>query len=133
VNAGRLLREAGYDSAALRNHISPVDPDRVNVWPASPMLMRVWRPGISGVTYGRLVLVSPELMRGERRRLAKLVIHELIHVKQFRDHGYIPFMFRYMSQYLRGRIAGKGPRQAYLDIDAESEARDLTERLVKLK
>lgn len=132
MNAGRLLREVGYDSAALRTQIAPVDPDRVNVWPASPLLMRIWRPGISGVTYGRLILVSPELMKGERRRLAKLVIHELIHVKQFRDHGYLPFMTRYVSQYLRGRIAGKGSRQAYLDIAAESEARELTDRLVNL-
>jgi hypothetical protein len=53
-----MLREAGYDTPDLRRQIAPVDPDDVNVWPASSVLRRVWRPGISGVTYGRLVLVS---------------------------------------------------------------------------
>lgn len=132
MNAGRLLREVGYDGEALRLHLAPVDPDEVNVWPASSLLTKVWRRGISGVTYGRFVMVSPEMMRGDRERLARLVIHELVHVRQFKVSGYLPFMIRYLSQYIAGRFDGKTARQAYLDIAAETEARELTEKLVNL-
>jgi hypothetical protein len=128
VNAGRLLREAGYDTDALRVRISPVNPDHVNVWPASTLMRRLWRSGIRGVTIWRWVFVDPELMRGDRDRLARLVIHELVHLRQLADTGYLPFTVRYVTEYLRGRLKGKDARQAYLDIAAETEAREVTAR-----
>jgi hypothetical protein len=126
VNAGRLLRETGYDTDALRVRISPVNPDRVNVWPASRLMRRLWRTGIRGVTIWKWVFVDPELMTGDRRRLARLVVHELVHLRQVVDEGYLPFTIRYVVDYLRGRLEGKSGRQAYLDIRAEVEARELT-------
>lgn len=126
MNAGRILREAAYDTDALRVRLSPVNPDEINVWPASPLMMRLWRPGIKGVTHWKLVFVDPELMRGDRKRLARLVIHELFHVRQFQDSGYLPFALRYIYEYARGRLQGKDARQAYLEIPAEAEARELT-------
>jgi hypothetical protein len=130
VNAGRLLREAGYDSDVLRVGIAPVDPDRVNIWPASALLRRFWRPGIKGVTFWKWVLVDREMMMGDRRRLARLVIHELVHLRQVSDAGFLSFTGRYLFDYWRGRARGKGPRQAYLDIGVEAEAREMTERSV---
>lgn len=126
MNAGRILRDSGYDTDALRVRISPVDPDRVNVWPASRFLRRLWRPRIRGVTVWKWVFVDPDLMRGDRQRLARLVTHELIHLRQVIDQGYLPFTVRYVVEYLKGRLDGKGARQAYLDITAEVEARELT-------
>lgn len=128
MNAGRLLRETGYDTDALRVRISPVDPDRVNVWPASEFLRRLWRPGIRGVTIWKWVFVDPELLDGERDRLARLVIHELVHLRQVIDQGYLRFTARYVVEYLKGRLEGKDGRQAYRDISAEVEARELTSR-----
>lgn len=128
MNAGRLLREAGLDSDALRVRISPVDPDRVNVWPASRLLRSLWRPGIRGVTLWKWIFVDPELMNGDPDRLARLVIHELVHLRQVIDAGYLPFTTRYVVEYVQGRAAGKDGRQAYLDISAEVEARELTAR-----
>lgn len=128
MNAGRILREAGYDTDALRIRISPVNPDNVNVWPASRLLRRIWRPGIKGVTLWKWVFVDPELIRGDRERLARLVIHELVHLRQLVDDGYIGFTARYVWEYLDGRLRGKDRRQAYLDISAECEARELTAR-----
>lgn len=130
MNAGRLLRETGFDNDELRVRLSPVNPDRVNVWPASRLMRSVWRPGIQGVTIWKWVFVDPELMKGDRERLARLVIHELFHLRQLADAGYLPFTTRYVAEYVRGRLAGKGPRQAYLDIGAEAEARELTARSV---
>ncbi len=130
MNAGRLLRETGHDTDALRALVTPINPDRVNVWPASALLRRFWLAGIKGVTLCKWVLVDPEVMAGDRDRLARLVIHEMIHLRQFRDQGCVPFLIRYLAEYLSGRLGGKGARQAYLDIGAEREARDVTEEII---
>lgn len=130
MNAGRLLRETGYDVGALSAHIAPIDPDRVNLWPASSMARRFWRTGIKGVTQWRWVLVDPETLRGDRDLLARLVIHELVHLRQFRDQGFLRFMTGYVAQYWAARMRGFTPRQAYLDIKAEREARETTELVV---
>jgi hypothetical protein len=78
------------------------------------------------VTIWKWVFVDPELMTGDRKRLARLVVHELVHLRQVVDEGYLPFTIRYVVDYLRGRLEGKSGRQAYLDIRAEVEARELT-------
>ena len=130
MNAGRLLRETGYDTGTLRACIAPVDPNDVNVYPASRLLRRFWRPGIKGVTHWKWVLVDPELLKGDRQRLARLVIHELVHVRQYREAGYVRFMAGYIWEYWRGRFTGKDGRQAYLDISSEVEARELTRKVI---
>lgn len=130
MNAGRILREAGYDTEALRVRIAPVDPDEINVWPASRHFRRFWRKGISGVTHGALVFIDPDVMRGDRDRLARLVIHELVHVRQYRAAGYLRFVTSYLKEYWLARFGGKAPRDAYRDISHEREARELTERTV---
>ena len=132
MNAGRILREAGYDTDALRLRIAPVNPDQINVWPASRLLMSLWRPGIEGQTHGRMILVDPRVLKGDPRRLARLVIHELIHVRQYASSGYLRFSASYLTEYLKGRLDGKSARQSYLDISHEREARELTARSVAL-
>ncbi len=128
MNAGRLLRETGYDTDALRVRIAPVDPRAINVWPASSLFRRFWRDGIKGVTHGRLVFVDPEVMRGDQERLARLVVHELIHVRQFAAAGYVRFVTSYLKEYWTARLGGKSPHDAYREISFEREAREMTER-----
>lgn len=130
MKAGRLLRETGYDTEALRVRIAPVDPDDIDLYPAARALRTLWRPGIKGVTHWKWVFVDPDFMRGDPDKLARLVIHELVHVRQYRDAGYVGFMVRYLYEYWKGRLGGKSPRQAYLDITAEAEAREATARIV---
>jgi hypothetical protein len=132
VNAGRLLRDAGYDTAALRSRIAPVNPDTINIWPASPLFRLFWRKGIEGVTYWRYVIVDADVLRGDRNRLARLVIHELVHVHQFSTVGYLPFVFSYVRQYLFGRLRGLSGYDAYRAISFEREARELTAQVVQL-
>lgn len=131
MNAGRILRNAGYDTDVLRVRLAPVDPDRVNIYPASAMMRRLWLKGIQGVTIHNLVFVDREVMIGDPKRFGRLVIHELVHVRQFRDAGYIGFMAHYIRDYAGGLLTGKKLRQAYLDVAAEREARELTAELVR--
>jgi hypothetical protein len=132
VNAGRILREAGYDTEALRSQIAPVDPDRVNIWPASLLLRSMWRKGIQGQTHGRLVFVDPDVLHADPERLARLVIHELVHVRQYKTLGYLRFTYSYLREYVSGRLRGKTSRQAYLDISHEREARVVTAQVSSL-
>lgn len=131
MNAGRLLREFGYDTDAFRVRIAPVNPDHINIWPAAAPFRRLWREGIRGVTHGKFVFVDPALMKGDRDRLARLVIHELVHVRQYLATGYLRYVLLYLKDYWTGRVGGKDPRQAYLDIAYEREAREVTERTVR--
>jgi len=71
-------------------------------------------------------------MRGDRDRLARLVIHELVHVRQYKAVGYLRFVLSYLKEYWMGRAGGKSSRQAYLDISLEREAREVTEQTVAL-
>jgi hypothetical protein len=133
VNAGRLLRDAGYDTDALRSWIAPVNPDTINIWPASPLFRIFWRKGIEGVTYWRYVIVDADVLRGDRDRLSRLVIHELVHVRQFSTIGYLPFVFSYVGEYLSGRLRGLSGYDAYRGISFEREARELTTQIVQLR
>lgn len=72
--------------------------------------------GVDGITFGRLVVVrrgcaTPYLLR-----------HELVHVRQWRRHGAVGFLVRYLGAYVRGRLTRKGHRGAYLRIPLEVEA-----------
>ena len=132
MNAGRILRAAGYDSDALKVRLAPVDPDTVNVWPASSLFRRFWRKGIEGVTYWKFVFVDAEVMRGDPQRLARLVIHELVHVRQYMSRGYLSFVVSYAMEYLRGRLSGMSPHEAYRAISHEREAREMTAQTERL-
>lgn len=130
MNAERLLAGAGYDTDAFRLWIAPVDPSDVNVWPASRLVRRFWRTGIRAFTVGRFVFCDPEVMRGDRDQLARLVVHELVHVRQYVTVGLLPFLVGYLREYWMGRVAGESPRDAYLNISSEREAREVTSWVV---
>lgn len=128
MNAGRILAGAGLDTDELRLILHPVDPYRVNVWPASRRLRRFWRPGVRALTQARWILVDPAMLT-DPERLSRLVVHELVHVRQFAETGYLRFMIRYLTEYLRGRRSGLSQRDAYLAIPAEVEARGIASRV----
>lgn len=130
MNAGRLLQETGYDTDALRVRIAPVNPEKINLWPASRLFRRFWRHGIKAVTQGKVIFVDPDLLKGDEERLARLVVHELIHVRQYVAAGYLRFVTSYLKDYWKGRMGGKSPYDAYRDVAHEQEARELTERTI---
>ena len=81
--------------------------------------------GASGMTIGTLILLRDDRdTSGDRALMA----HELVHVRQFAEQGMVPFLTSYLRDYLRGRRSGSNHRRAYLDIDAEQEARAEADR-----
>ncbi len=77
-------------------------------------------PGTSGMTIGRFVFLISDVDRSGRR---ELVAHELVHVRQYAEVGLVPFLWRYLRDYLAGLRRLRNHRQAYLAIPTEVEAR----------
>ncbi len=75
--------------------------------------------GTSGLTLGRYVLVTDDRVRdGDRQLLA----HELVHVRQYAEQGWVPFLARYLTAYLRNVWRLRDHDAAYRAIPAEVEA-----------
>jgi hypothetical protein len=91
--------------------------DGYTLWVGGPV-----PPGAAAITLGRLICV--------RRRAAgssRLLRHELVHVRQWRELGVAGFLVRYLGAYLVARWRAYPHWGAYrripLEIEAEWEAR----------
>ena len=125
MNAGQMLRAAGIDSFRVRLLIYPVEPDSVRLRPAPRLLRRLWGRDIRAMTLGNMILLDPVLLTAAQDRAGLLLVHELVHVRQWHELGVARFVWRYLSAYSRGRFDGIGHRAAYLAIPLEVEARQM--------
>ena len=76
--------------------------------------------GADGMTIGRWILLKQDRDRvGDR----ELIAHELVHVRQYDELGYLRFSLRYLRDYAAGLLRHRHHRRAYLSIPAEVEAR----------
>lgn len=130
MNVGRLLEETGRDSDLLRVLIHPIHPERLFLKAASPLMMKLWGRGIHALTVKNWIFVDPKILNGDRDRLARLAIHELVHARQWNDFGVVGFLRRYGSDYIRSRRDGLSHRGAYMAIGLEEEARQVQSRVI---
>lgn len=76
--------------------------------------------GADGMTIGSWIFLKDDRDRvGNRTLLA----HELVHVRQYAEQGYVRFSFDYLRHYVAGLVRHRRLRPAYLSIPAEVEAR----------
>ena len=80
--------------------------------------------GAEGITIGSTVCV-----RARSADRPRLVRHEVVHVVQWSDLGYLRFARRYLGSYLRGRLRGYPHKAAYRRIPFEVEADWVARRL----
>lgn len=111
----------GRDSAALRVRLLPILPEQVSVrsLPARVPLLPRW---VAAITLPWCIYVRRDVLAGEPDRVARLIVHELVHARQWRTHGPFGFLRRYLADYLRGRMRRLSHREAYLHIRLEAEA-----------
>lgn len=129
MTAYELLAPAGLDTPELRAAISPIRPEEVSVRPAPTSMMRAWGQGIKAMTLGRTVYVAPWVLAGSPPYLPRLMVHELVHTRQWAVMGKAAFTARYLSDYARGRLRGLSHSEAYHQISLEVEARQIQARL----
>jgi hypothetical protein len=84
----------------------------------APFLAAARTQAVDGITLGDVVY-----LRGEQHLVDwPLLVHELVHVVQFRAAGTPRFFARYGLGWLRGRAAGADAYTAYRDLPEEQEA-----------
>jgi hypothetical protein len=118
-----ILRAAGVDPAAVCTACGLDDPDRTLVRPAPKWLARAWRGPVGAMTVPWAIYVRPDLLEGDKAVLARLLQHELVHVRQWSEHGAIGFLSRYLRAYISNRRKGLCHLDAYKAIPLEEEAR----------
>ncbi|HLF43735.1 MAG TPA: DUF4157 domain-containing protein [Acidimicrobiia bacterium] len=128
MNAAAALAASGLDTSELPPLIQPVKPEQVTLRPAPALMRKTWGKGIQAMTLGNTVYIDPAALGGPSRKLGLLVIHELVHVRQWRKRGVVPFLGSYLGDYFRGRRRKLGHRGAYRDIAVEVEAREIASR-----
>ena len=57
--------------------------------------------------------------------LAPLIVHELVHIEQWREYGRFRFVHRYVGAYLVARIRGNDAPSAYRGLGFERAARTI--------
>ena len=117
---------AGFDPASLAEAAGLDDLDRVLVRPAPAWMRRLWRGDVGAMTLPWGIFVRSDLLGGNRVDLARLVSHELVHVRQWQQMGIRRFLTRYLSDYWRARRQGHSHQVAYEMISLEKEAREIS-------
>lgn len=74
-------------------------------------------PGAAAITVGPLVSLRRRAVGDQR-----LLRHELVHVEQWRRHGVVGFLVRYLGSYMVWRLRGRGHWDAYRRIPFEVQA-----------
>ena len=95
--------------------------DDVPIRIAPRWMQRLWRGPVAAMTLPWAIYVDAEHLRSAES--GPLILHELVHVGQWKRLGPWRFLRIYVSDYLRNRRAGMDHHHAYLGIRLEKEAR----------
>ena len=120
-----ILRAGGVDPDAVCQACGLDAPDHVPVRPAPKWMVKTWRGPVAAMTLPWAIYVRPDVLAGDRHRLATLLVHEMVHVRQWRTFGTLGFAKAYLTGYIAGRRRGLGHYRAYLAIPLEAEAREI--------
>jgi hypothetical protein len=134
VSAADILLFSGIDPGTLVAPMPRVDPAEVEVRVASRLFRRFWARGIAAVALPAGIFVQPAVMErfrigAEPERSGRLIVHELMHIEQWRRLGAFRHITQYVGDYLRRRFRGFGHWEAYQAIRLEQEARDAASRV----
>ncbi len=124
---GPFLAQAGIDSRTVPVVTGLVSLDGVVVLAAPRLMQLVWIGPVRAMTVRRRIYIAPAVLAGDPAVLGRLIVHELIHVRQWLESGALRFLLRYVGDYLRGRISGRSHQDAYSAIRYEAEARAIAQ------
>ena len=96
---------------------------RIQRGPGCWLVVGVAAPGAAATTIGNVIFIRADAMAD-----AHLRRHEMEHVRQWREHGVLGFLVRYVGPYLRWRGRGYPHWAAYRRIPFEIEAEWIARR-----
>ncbi len=106
------------------SQLGTVRPEKVRVHIAPRVLTLIWGRTTAAMTVRSTILIDRALLERPGERLATLIAHELIHVRQWQEKGVLLFLLTYIRQYLLARVRGASHDVAYRAIGMEVEARE---------
>ena len=122
VPAASVVSKVGLDTGDL-------DVAGVSIHVMPSWMSRVIGRGVAAITLADSIFVAPDryerVVSGE---LPILLLHELVHVGQWRREGKAAFLVQYFSDYFRNRLIGLAHDTAYRAIGFEAAAYDISER-----
>lgn len=123
ISAAVTARKAGVDTGDL-------DLSEVSVRMMPHWMQIALGTSVGAITVGNNIFVAQDryesVVSGKN---PALLLHELVHVDQWRREGGVAFMSRYATEYVRYRMIGLDHRTAYCSIGFEVAAYDATERV----
>ncbi len=122
ISATVVAERAGVDTGDL-------DLSEVSVRMMPHWMQIALGTSVAAITLGNSVFVAQDtyesVVSGKNQAL---LIHELVHVDQWRREGSATFLSRYATEYVRNRMIGLDHRTAYRSIGFEIAAYDVSER-----
>ncbi|RLE13896.1 MAG: hypothetical protein DRJ28_06615 [Actinobacteria bacterium] len=124
-------------SAAVATRKSGVDTGDLDLSEVSVRMMPHWMHialggSVAAITLGNSIFVAQDgyeaVVSGKN---PGLLVHELVHVDQWRREGRVAFVSRYAIEYARNRLIGLDHRTAYRAIGFEVAAYDVSERALR--
>jgi hypothetical protein len=137
VMAGEVLASVDLDDVLVRSVLPRVHPERVKIR-VGPLWFRVvWGRRIAAIALPWGIYVRPRVMErlwagSEPIRNTRLIVHELVHIEQWRRFGAVGLLRRYMGDYLLARVRGKSHWDAYRGVRTEVEARAAARMVVSI-
>lgn len=110
---------------SVRAALAVVDPAAVPVRKAPRWLRALWRREVAAMALPWAIYLRPVVFRWPAPRLRRLLVHELVHVDQWKRLGAARFLARYLGEYLRGLIGWRSHTRAYRQISLEREAEEI--------
>lgn len=117
-----LLARSGLGGDEMLVRLRPLEPETVAVRPAPRWLRAFMNRRVSAITLPWAVYLRAEVMGMPESALGRLMVHELVHARQWKELGFFRFTFRYLREYLVGRRRGLGHWGSYRAISFEQEA-----------
>lgn len=82
--------------------------------------------GVQGIVLYPFVFLAdsfePAPEQAPKQAAGRTLRHELVHVRQIRELGWLRFYSRYLREYFTARLRGKSHFEAYRTISFEQEA-----------
>lgn len=109
-----------FKTFAVANNLIPDKPDTIKIVNKFPSFLRnffLWNQGIAAITFNRTIFYFDELTE-------HTVLHELVHIKQYKELGIAGFLRKYLKEYRK---------LGYLNISLEKEAYEIAGDFLRRK
>ena len=128
VMAGDVLATVELDADLVRSVLPRVRPEEITIRVGPAWFRVVWGRRIAAIALPWGIYVRPAVMArltagAEARRNVRLIVHELVHVEQWRRLGGARLIARYSTDYARGVLRHRSHWEAYRGVRTEVEAR----------